>query len=116
MHNTNWGDLAERAAALVARQPPFLQILVVLGAVFAILMILEGLRVNFLVGAARKIRHAQPRASRLEPGAPDFAVRSAHVRGGNKPVDIAISSRAKPIEKLRRPKPFKPARPAIRRR
>ena len=43
-----WHDIGILIGGLVAKEPPFIQIAIVLSAAFTALMILEGLRVNFI--------------------------------------------------------------------
>jgi hypothetical protein len=48
MNGQVWGGIGKQVIGLIAAQPPFMQIAVVLGVAFCALMILEGLRANFL--------------------------------------------------------------------
>ena len=48
MHKAEWMDVWHMIVAIVARQPPFLAILIVIGAVFVAVMALEGLRTSLL--------------------------------------------------------------------
>lgn len=59
MHGAGWQDIVEGIINLVAHEPPFVQILIGLGAAFCALMVLEGLRANFVPR-----RSARPAKSR----------------------------------------------------
>lgn len=48
MSAASWKDVGDFVIGWVAKEPPFTQIMIGLGAAFGFLMVLEGLRVNFL--------------------------------------------------------------------
>ncbi len=62
MVGAGWKDVGDLVVKIVTREPPFVQILYVLGAGFTAVMILEGIRVNFL--PARKHRASSRAPSR----------------------------------------------------
>lgn len=45
---SGWREIAEAVAGMVAKEPPFIEIVIGLSVVFAALMILEGLRASFV--------------------------------------------------------------------
>ncbi|HWU25183.1 MAG TPA: hypothetical protein VN154_02160 [Rhizomicrobium sp.] len=62
--SSGWYDIAALIVKLVSHEPPFVQILYVLGTAFCVVMFIEGLRVNFL--PSRK-QYADEPADMLEP-------------------------------------------------
>src|SRR5258707_15601581 len=65
MDKAGWTDVWHMIVAIVARQPPFLAILMVLGAVFVAVMALEGLRTSLL--AIRRAHRGAPSAMAEKP-------------------------------------------------
>jgi hypothetical protein len=91
MAGTGWGEIGALVVRHVAGQPPFIVILYVLGGVFALLMIVEGLRANFW-----------PRIRATTPGdieqAPAPAVRNAMADSATASIWHAGTSPALPTD------------------
>lgn len=59
MSSGNWNDVIQLAIAIVSREHPFAQALTYEGAIFAIVMFLEGLRVSFWPRRVTAEEHAR---------------------------------------------------------
>jgi len=60
MIGAEWKDVGDLIVRLVSREPPFVQILYVLGAAFTAVMVLEGVRANFLPARKHSARPTEP--------------------------------------------------------
>jgi hypothetical protein len=113
MNTAGWLDVWHMVLAIVARQPPFAQIMFATGAVFVAVMALEGLRTSLLaIGHAHRpapplvlppaegVTLAMPATA---PFAKIYAPRASH----------AASRRPKPLTLS--PRQFRMPRPTIRR-
>lgn len=74
MSGAGWKDVFDLVVKLVAKEPPFGQIAIGLGAAFSALMFLEGLRANFF---PRRCPPSPPQLPRTTSAAPPSASRSA---------------------------------------
>jgi hypothetical protein len=109
-----WKDLGLRAVALISHEPPPTQIFIWLFIAFLALMVLEGLRANFL--PARRRNSGSGRAPKTQPAA-------AVERQTSTDADsFDTASLRRPVPQLRNPKRqkadirrTKPVRPGIRR-
>jgi len=112
-----WLDVWHMVLAIVARQPPFAQIMLATGAVFVAVMALEGMRTSLLaIWRAHKAVPVPPQAE-LPPESATLAMPAASA-----PLSKSFSARLAAATP-RRPKPltlsprqFRSPRPVIRRR
>jgi hypothetical protein len=115
MNTAGWLDVWHLALAVVARQSPFAQIMFATGAVFVVVMALEGLRTSLLaIWRAHKAAPAAPqtRATTLAmpadgPLSKGFSARAASPR------TASAARRPKPVTLT--PRQFRSPRPKIRR-
>jgi hypothetical protein len=75
MVTANWNDVWALAEKVMARESPFLQITIALGAAFSALMIVEGLRATF-VPRSERVQPIQPIAPPRAPAAEPPPTRS----------------------------------------
>jgi hypothetical protein len=59
MIGAEWKDVGDLVIKLVGREPPFVQILYVLGVAFSAVMFLEGVRANFLPARKHSARRTE---------------------------------------------------------
>ncbi len=105
MSTTDWREIGVLIARMVVKQPPFVEIVVCLGAAFFALMILEGLRASFVPRRAeREHGRAERRSSKREESAP---ARNAMAN--------AVRPPPNPKRSMNIVKPHSPPRPVIRR-
>ncbi len=117
MNTAGWLDVWHMVAAIVARQPPFWQIMLATGAVFLVVMALEGIRTSLL-----SIWRAHARGAAAMPAPPRA---TAHAMAGGAPVAKNISapsqmrfsaiSMRRPKTLTLTPRQFRSPRPKIRR-
>ncbi len=62
--SNSWSDVATLVVNLLSHEPPFVQIMSVVGAAFSVVIFLDGLRVNFL--PARRQTADQPQTHTVE--------------------------------------------------
>jgi hypothetical protein len=104
---STWVDVWHMALGIVARQPPFAQIMFATGAVFVAVMALEGLRTSLLT-IWRAHRPAPPPAAGVTPAMSPLPAKIYSPRASH-----AASRRPKPLTLS--PRQFRTPRPTIRR-
>jgi hypothetical protein len=114
MHQAGWSDVWHMTLGIVGRQPPFLQIAIVTGVAFVLVMVLEGVRSSLVaIRAAHRAAPplAPPPAEVVERAAPSLAPSSS--RSFSAPRVIQAARRPKPLTV--RARKFRDTRPTIRR-
>ena len=117
MSGAGWKDIGDLIVALVAKEPPFVQVVIGLGAAFSALMFIEGLRASFIPRRAESKPGRNPtRRSRFAaPPKADHSQTYRSVPGRNKnsnPTRDTLPGNAKRRESA--VKPYRAPRPKIR--
>lgn len=120
MNTAGWLDVWHMALAIVARQAPFTQIMFATGAVFVVVMALEGLRTSLLaMWRAHKTAPAAPAPAAPQTGAATLAMpvpaplsKTISLRAPSR-LSAAAPRRPKPLTLS--PRQFRSPRPTIRR-
>ncbi len=116
MHNAGWAEVWHLVLAIIARQPPFAQILLATGAVFVVVMAIEGVRASLIA-----IRQANAPSFSAEPSEKPVTLAMPGSVSLSKGFSVKPAARTA-APSARRPKPsalpprqFRSPRPTIRR-
>jgi hypothetical protein len=113
MNKAGWVDVWHLVLAIVARQPPFTQIMIATGAALAVVMAVEGLRTSLLaIWRAHRIP-APPPPAVDRTTAPVKMASPPQARGFSAKSAFAAARRPKPPSSA--PRSFRSPRPSIRR-
>jgi hypothetical protein len=109
MNHAGWGDVWRVAIATIATEPVWMQLALALGAAFAAVMCLEGIRASFFPRryAATLVRRSMPDSGVLSRPSVDEASSPDRAKYGAMPRSV-VKNRKLVLSSVNRHRPLKP--------